>query len=137
MGRKHFQLTADQPWRTITPLTRASVPSAHEIFFIGDAARVVEPFTGEGTYYALALGRTGCDRDRENHPRQNRQLTREIPPAELAEIYRGRLWINRLARKAVVSPRLGSFLVHAARVGPRSCTRSLRKLCCRSLSPRL
>ena len=52
-----FQLPADQPWRTITPLTRSPVPSAHEnLFFIGDAARVVEPFTGEGIYYALRSG---------------------------------------------------------------------------------
>ena len=47
----HFEITSDQSWRTITPLTRAPVPCTQEnIFFIGDAARVVEPFTGEGIY---------------------------------------------------------------------------------------
>src|SRR5882724_6456608 len=35
-----------------------------------------------------------------------------------AEMYRGRLWINRLARASVLSPRLGSFFVHAARIDP-------------------
>src|SRR5258705_11211937 len=50
-------MPADQGWRTITPLTRSPVPSAHEnLFFVGDAARVVEPFTGEGIYYALQSG---------------------------------------------------------------------------------
>jgi hypothetical protein len=34
------------------------------------------------------------------------------------EMYRGRLWINRLARAAVLSPRTASFLSHAARVQP-------------------
>src|SRR5881409_2157005 len=53
-AERHFEITSDQPWRTITPLTRSSIPCAHEnLFFIGDAARVVEPFTGEGIYYAM------------------------------------------------------------------------------------
>src|SRR4029077_4031468 len=56
-AQQHFEIAADQPWRTITPLTRAPVPCAHEnLLFIGDAARVVEPFTGEGIYYALRSG---------------------------------------------------------------------------------
>src|SRR6476646_9819977 len=56
-AESQFQLSADQGWRTITPLTRSPVSSAHEnLFFIGDAARVVEPFTGEGIYYALRSG---------------------------------------------------------------------------------
>ena len=33
-------------------------------------------------------------------------------------MYRGRLWINRLARAAVLSPRVGSFFVHVARFDP-------------------
>ena len=56
-AQRHFEIPADQPWRSITPLTRAPVPCAHEnLLFIGDAARVVEPFTGEGIYYALRSG---------------------------------------------------------------------------------
>ena len=56
-AEREFKLPGDQQWRTITPLTRAPIPSVHEnLFFIGDAARVVEPFTGEGIYYALRSG---------------------------------------------------------------------------------
>src|SRR5438270_3283661 len=56
-AEKSFDLAADQQWRTITPLTRDPIPAAHEnLFFIGDAARVVEPFTGEGIFYALRSG---------------------------------------------------------------------------------
>src|SRR5215471_15214183 len=48
-AERQFDLPANQSWRTITPMTRSSIPSAREdLFFIGDAARVVEPFTGEG-----------------------------------------------------------------------------------------
>ncbi len=35
-----------------------------------------------------------------------------------AAIYRGRLWINALARSAVVSPKLGSILFEFARFQP-------------------
>jgi hypothetical protein len=33
-------------------------------------------------------------------------------------MYRGRLWINRLARAGVLRPQLGSLFVHAARIRP-------------------
>ena len=35
-----------------------------------------------------------------------------------SQMYRGRLWINRLARAAVLRPQLGSLFVHAARIRP-------------------
>jgi len=35
-----------------------------------------------------------------------------------AQMYHGRLWINRLARAAVLRPHLGSLFVHAARFRP-------------------
>ena len=114
-----FHLPANQSWRTITPLTRSPVPSAHEnLFFIGDAARVVEPFTGEGIYYALRSGELaavavakilrGEDRD---------SALREFNRA-YAQMYGGRLWINRLARAAVLRPQFGSFFIHTARLNP-------------------
>src|SRR5207244_1792486 len=56
-AERYFEITSDQPWRTITPLTRSPVSCAHKnLFFLGDAARVVEPFTGEGIYYAIRSG---------------------------------------------------------------------------------
>jgi len=54
---ERFALSSKQQWRTITPLTRAAVPPARgNLLFAGDAARVVEPFTGEGIFYALRSG---------------------------------------------------------------------------------
>src|SRR5947199_8822954 len=56
-ARKRFELSAGQQWRTITPLRRGTVPAAHgNLLFAGDAARVVEPFTGERIFYALRPG---------------------------------------------------------------------------------
>jgi geranylgeranyl reductase family protein len=116
---KRFGISSDHAWRTITPLTRAAIPPQHEnLFFIGDAARVVEPFTGEGIYYAMRSGELAAKTIAKIIRGEDRQLAlREFVRAH-AEMYRGRLWINRLARAAVLSPRIGSFLVQAARIDP-------------------
>jgi menaquinone-9 beta-reductase len=125
----HFEITADQSWRTITPLTRLPVPCAHEnLFFIGDAARVVEPFTGEGIYYAMRSGEVAAIAISkimrgEDQPATLREFARAC-----AEMYRGRLWINRLARAAVLRPRLGSFFVHAATIQPAMLRLLTRKI---------
>ncbi len=118
-AERHFEITADQLWRTITPLTRSPVPCAHDgLFFIGDAARVVEPFTGEGIYYALRSGELAAKAITEiNRGKDRQSALREFTRA-CAQMYRGRLWINRLARAAVLSPRMGSFFVHAAEINP-------------------
>ena len=118
-AERQFQLPADQGWRTITPLTRSPVPSAHEnLFFVGDAARVVEPFTGEGIYYALQSGELAANAIAKILRGDDRNsVLREFRRA-YAQMYRGRLWINRLAREAVLRPQLGSLFVHAARVNP-------------------
>ena len=118
-AQRQFEIPANQHWRTITPLTRSPVLRAHEnLFFIGDAARVVEPFTGEGIYYAIRSGELAAGAIAKIFKGKDRQLAlREFGRAS-AEIYRGRLWINRLARAAVLSPRLASFLIQAMRVEP-------------------
>ena len=100
----NFCLTSNHQWRTITPLRRRAISPAHErLLLVGDAARVVEPFTGEGIYYALRSGELAA---------------KAIVAARLesyarahAELYRGRLWINQIARTAVLSPRLTSTLM--------------------------
>jgi menaquinone-9 beta-reductase len=116
---KHFNVSPSHSWRTITPLTRAPLPAAHDhLLFIGDAARVVEPFTGEGIYYALASGELAAKASVRIVRGENQaSVLREFTAAHTS-LYRGRLWINRLARAAVLSPRLASLFVHAARVQP-------------------
>jgi flavin-dependent dehydrogenase len=118
-AERQFQLPADQRWRTITPLTRSPVPSAHEnLFFIGDAACVVEPFTGEGIYYALRSGELAATAAAKVLRGDDRNSALREFGRAYAQMYRGRLWINRLARAAVLRPELGSFFVHAARLNP-------------------
>jgi len=118
-ANREFHLPADQPWRTITPLTRDPVPVAHEnLFFIGDAARVVEPFTGEGIYYALRSGELAANSIKKIIRGKDRQsAVRDLVQAHRA-MYRGRLWINRLARAAVLSPRIASAFLPVVRCSP-------------------
>ena len=115
-AEKQFGLQPNHQWHTITPLTRAALaPAREKLFLVGDAARVVEPFTGEGIYYAIRSGELAAQAIvkiiRGNH---DVDAATEYAEAHAA-IYRGRLWINRLARAAVLSPRITSFLIHAGR----------------------
>jgi len=115
---ERFGLPRDQQWRTITPLTRAAVPPAHrDLLFAGDAARVVEPFTGEGIFYALRSGELAAIAAARIVQEKSTGAAAEYA-AQHSAIYRGRLWINALARSAVVSPKLGSILFEFARLQP-------------------
>ena len=125
-----FKLPRDQSWRTITPLTRAPITSAHNdnLFFIGDAARVVEPFTGEGIYYALRSAELAAAAIVKIMRGQDQHLVaREFVRAH-GTMYRGRLWINRLARQSVLHPQAFSTLISATALSApilRSLTRKI------------
>jgi menaquinone-9 beta-reductase len=114
-----FGISREHSWRTITPLTRAPIDPAHRsLFLVGDAARVVEPFTGEGIYYALASGELAANAIIAQRNGQHQAETAAAYSAAHADLYRGRLWINRLARAAVLSPRLASSILEVARLQP-------------------
>ncbi|HEY0369426.1 MAG TPA: NAD(P)/FAD-dependent oxidoreductase, partial [Chthoniobacterales bacterium] len=107
-----FGLTSDHQWRTITPLRRRAISPLHDrLLLVGDAARVVEPFTGEGIFYGLRSGELAA----EAIIAQRLELYADAH----AELYRGRLWINRIARTAVLSPRSTSTLIKMNLVPPR------------------
>ena len=118
-AERYFEITSDQPWRTITPLTRSPVSCAHEnLFFLGDAARVVEPFTGEGIYYAIRSGELAAIAISRTIRGEDQQATLREFARACAEMYRGRLWVNRLARAAVLSPRIASLLLRFGPLNP-------------------
>jgi menaquinone-9 beta-reductase len=103
-AERHFAIPSDHPWRTIAPLARAALPASYPgLLLVGDAARVVEPFTGEGIYYALRSGELAAEaisrRDHHQYAAAHRKL------------YAGRVWINALARRAVENPRLTTSLL--------------------------
>jgi geranylgeranyl reductase family protein len=114
-----FQIPLDHSWRTITPLTREPIsPGQRGLFLVGDAARVVEPFTGEGIYYALASGELAAKAITLQRNGGSAEDVAVAYSSAHAQLYHGRLWINRLARAAVLSPRIASAFVGAARFQP-------------------
>jgi flavin-dependent dehydrogenase len=124
-----FGISPKHTWRTITPLTRAPISVAHRsLFFVGDAARVVEPFTGEGIYYALASGELAAGAIISQHNGRDQAEVAADYSAAHAKLYRGRLWINRLARLAVLSPRVASILLEAVRIQPAPLRRLTAKI---------
>jgi len=114
-----FEILPGHSWRTITPLTRAPISAGQRsLFLVGDAARVVEPFTGEGIYYALASGELAAKAICFQREGQQAEDVSAAYAAAHAQLYRGRLWINRLARAAVLSPRVTSAFLEVARFQP-------------------
>ena len=103
-AEKEFAIPTGHAWRTITPLARSALPSVRPDFFLlGDAARVVEPFTGEGIYYALRSGELAANAIRSSDPARYARAHRQL--------YAGRIWINSLARYAVRHPRIATALL--------------------------
>jgi menaquinone-9 beta-reductase len=118
-AERRFDIAPNHSWRTITPLTREPIsPAQPSLFFVGDSARVVEPFTGEGIYYALASGELAAKAIALRCDGGNAADVALAYSAAHAQLYRGRLWINRLARAAVLSPRVASVFLRAARLQP-------------------
>ncbi len=124
-ARGEFGLAADHPWRTIAPLDRAPAPRAAVaqgsggVFLAGDAARVVEPFTGEGIYYALRSGElaAGAIIAAVRGKRSAEQSAAHYRETHTA-MYQGRLWVNRLARTAGRNPRMASLVLEILRWQP-------------------
>ncbi len=111
-AEKEFGISAAHTWRTITPLRRAALaPAKERLFLIGDAARVVEPFTGEGIYYALRSGELAAEAIASLIENGDAAAAARSFTAAHEKLYRGRLWINRVARAAVLSPRITSLLL--------------------------
>jgi len=125
-----FGLTPAPRWHALAPLARAPIDPAPLpcALLAGDAARVVEPLTGEGIYYALASGqlagqalaRLAAGEDWHAAARSYRHQHRRI--------YRGRLFTNQLARLAVTRPALGLCLVHLSRPFPQLLSLLTRKV---------
>jgi geranylgeranyl reductase family protein len=114
---ERFGLEPDQRWNRIAPLSRRPVQTSDStLFYVGDAARVVEPFTGEGIFYALKSGALAAesiiDSVRNGSSFRHRYAERH------RELYAGRVWINELARLSVLHPGISSTCLEVLRFWP-------------------
>jgi len=109
MATRRLRLDGGHKWQSITPLSRRAIRSRHKgLFYVGDAGRVVEPFTGEGIYYALKTGALAAEAILS--ATHNGHSPETIYGERWESLYRNRLWINQLARQAVLHPRAASSL---------------------------
>jgi menaquinone-9 beta-reductase len=114
-------------WNTIAPLSRHPVRSSHStLFYTGDAACVVEPFTGEGILYALKSGSLAAGAIIESHRRG--PSFRHHYAERHQQLYAGRLWINQLARWSVLHPRVSSVWLELLRYCPWPLERMTRQV---------
>ena len=111
---RRFGISREHAWRTITPLRRQAITPGHDkLLFVGDAARVVEPFTGEGIYYALRSAVLAAGAVIASVRNGDSAFAFESYTSAHEQLYRGRLWVNRIARAAVLSPQITSALLNA------------------------
>lgn len=62
IANRYFPKLPSQVWRSIYPISRLTADLGKgRIWLAGDAARVVEPFTGEGIYFALSTGEAAAN----------------------------------------------------------------------------
>ncbi|MDD5200178.1 MAG: geranylgeranyl reductase family protein [Terrimicrobiaceae bacterium] len=113
-AERDFGLNGESEWRTIAPIARSDARDIARdgLFLLGDAARVVEPFTGEGIYYAMRSGELAAEAILSNADAEAAYRRAH------SEMYRGRLWINRLAHAAGTHSRLASLALRAFRAWP-------------------
>lgn len=119
-ARRDFHLPPEQLWHAIAPLDRADLPPAPlpGLFLAGDAARVVEPFTGEGIYYALRSGALAAEAAAELAETGDFTRAARFYREGHAAVYRHRHWVNRLARLAVTNRLAGNLIFAVAGLHP-------------------
>jgi flavin-dependent dehydrogenase len=103
--RRYFPHFEKQEWLRMNPITRASARTGIGcVWLIGDAARVVEPFTGEGITFALSTGLLAAEAAHTGLVENNLTSALKIYSREHQQLYRQRAWVNTLVRWGLTTP---------------------------------
>ncbi|MEI6323579.1 MAG: NAD(P)/FAD-dependent oxidoreductase [bacterium] len=107
-----YQVSSAIAWRSISPISRSNPRSVARdgVYLCGDAARVVEPFTGEGIAFALQSGTMLAKILSSRRETALGEQERKYIAAH-KELYRGKLWVNHLTRLLSQNPRLAHFVI--------------------------
>lgn len=101
-----FEGVGELNWQGTTPLScRTSPPAGHRIFFVGDAAGYIEPFTGEGMAWALASGTAVSAIAHQAARHYSADLPRRWI-ADRGRLLRGRMRLCRLVTQSLRYQRL-------------------------------
>lgn len=117
--------------RSIAPISRAPAVAARgRVWLLGDAARVLEPFTGEGIYYALATADKASELAALHWGIWSRAEMTTLYKEWNGILYRGELGINRLARLLLGSEAARLHVVPRLRHVPRLVSWMQRHVLC-------
>ncbi len=102
------RFTADFPdaeWMRMNPISRGRARlGAGRVWLLGDSARVVEPFTGEGIYFALATALLAAETAQAGLEKNDLDAALKIYARSHGSLYRRRAWVNALVHAALVAP---------------------------------
>ncbi len=104
-ARRYLPAFAPTEWRRLNPITRAPARlTAGRVWLAGDAARVVEPFTGEGIGFALTTGLLAAETALTGFARNDPLAASAAYARAHRALYRRRAWVNLLVHWVLVDP---------------------------------
>ena len=104
-ARRYLPPLAPTEWRRLNPITRAHAAlTTGRVWLAGDAARVVEPFTGEGIGFALATGVLAAETALHGLAQDDLATARAVYGRTHRAMYRRRAWANLLVHWVLVDP---------------------------------
>jgi flavin-dependent dehydrogenase len=104
-ARKYLPPFAPTDWMRMNPITRAPARlGTGRVWLTGDAARVVEPFTGEGISFALSTGLLAAETALRGFARNDLAAAQAAYVRAHRRLYRRRAWVNLLVHWTLVTP---------------------------------
>jgi flavin-dependent dehydrogenase len=103
--RRYFPRFEQQDWLRMNPISRAPARTGSgRVWLLGDAARVVEPFTGEGITFALSTGLLAAETALAGFARNDLAAALAAYSSQHRRLYRRRAWVNTLLRWLLTTP---------------------------------
>ena len=120
-ARRYLPPFAPVDWLRMNPITRANARlGTGRVWLVGDAARVVEPFTGEGISFALSTGLLAAETALRGFQRHDLAAARAHYARAHRRLYRRRAWVNLIVHWALVAPSRTVRIVRKMEHLPRS-----------------
>jgi flavin-dependent dehydrogenase len=103
--RRFFPDFPEREWLRMNPITRAPAGVGRgRIWLLGDSARVVEPFTGEGISFALSTALLAAESALEGLDDDRLDPALKAYARRHGRLYAQRAWVNTLMRWLLVKP---------------------------------
>jgi geranylgeranyl reductase family protein len=119
LARRYFPDLPAQEWLRMNPITRAPARlGKNRVWLVGDSARVVEPFTGEGIYFALATGLLAAESAAKGLAEGRLDRAFRTYARGHAQLYFRRVWVNTLTRWALLTPSRTVRFIRTFQPGP-------------------